>query len=96
MRYYLAVVVEGEGEVVVVFPVSGRLWWKWRLWKGVSILVGLFVNRLKLTTGRDARIYYPAERSWRRCGGGQGSACMSRKNDGNVARLDLRLALQCS
>ena len=23
MRYYLAVIVEGEGEVVVVFPVSG-------------------------------------------------------------------------
>ena len=35
MRYYLAIVVEGEGEVVVVFPVSGLVF----LWERRMVLM---------------------------------------------------------
>ena len=42
VRYYLAVVVEGEGEVVVVFPVSGCLLWKWESGRVFIWLDGFF------------------------------------------------------
>ena len=35
----------------------------------------------KLIKYLECRIYYRAERLWRKCGGGRGSACMSRKGD---------------
>ncbi len=65
MRYYLAVVVEGEGEVVVVFPVSGCLGWRWRMGKG-RYLVRLFVRYRKLTRG--CNVESPTRQG--NCGGG--------------------------
>lgn len=50
MRYYLAVVVEGEGEVVVVFPVSGFLLWSWERGKKVY-LVGFTYEKLETDDG---------------------------------------------
>lgn len=48
---------------------------------------------LEADGGMPCRIYYRAERLWRRCGGGQGSACMSRKSDWGVAGTYSRLVL---
>lgn len=58
-------------------------------------LVDYIVKKSDADDGSWCRICYLVERLWRRCGGGQGSACMSRKDDGSAAGLDLRLELQC-
>ncbi len=97
--------MEGEGEVVVVFPVS---WLPVRVRSGVRnrklnekveerrvYLLEFLRKKIKwkLTKDCECRIYYRVERLWRRYGGGRGSACMSRKNEMAVAVMDIRLLI---
>lgn len=65
VRFYLAIVVEGEHDVVVVFPVSFA----------VSLIYGLLVLTRRLRT------FCPEDRFWNRFGEAQGCVCMSQRLD---------------
>ena len=99
-------VVEGEGEIVVVFPVS----WDFILFanhrgrgNGVGVkkvgkgMNGVFdeigLSRREILEADENRIYCPAGRLWRRCGGGRGSVCMSRNDNRGVAAMKFDLVL---
>jgi len=75
VRFYLCIVVEGEEDVVVVFPVSltfdillhGRRW---------GWICGLLANPRYFCRARCLE-----ERSSKRCGGERGLACTSQRHD---------------
>ena len=61
VRYYLAVVVQGEGEVIVVFPVC----------------FGPFSTHTPSKLTKILRHYYPGWRLWRKSGEAPEPACLS-------------------
>ena len=86
MKFYLAVVVEGEGEVVVVFPVS--------ITSGTAmegpfyVVIPVYLEEQKTDErGKIERICYRIELSSRKCGEERGNVFMSPKHKDFMKRM---------